>query len=235
MSKKKIIIAIDGYSSSGKSTLAKSLARRVGYTYIDSGAMYRAVTLYAIRNGFINSSGNIDRKKLFNALHEIDIHFTVDPDSGQSRTILDGEDVEEEIRFLYVSEHVSHVAALPQVREALVEKQRVYGKNRGIVMDGRDIGTVVFPDAELKLFIEASPEVRAQRRTRELEAKGKSVNYEEVLRNIKERDYLDTHRADSPLQKAIGAIVINNGVLSIEDQDRIVLDYFKKLTEDDDD
>lgn len=216
---KKIVIAVDGYSSSGKSTMAKRLAKAIGYSYIDSGAMYRAVTLYAMRHGMIAADGAVDATSLIAALPQINIAFRVDPTTGQSRTFLNGEDVEEAIRSLEVSNHVSPVAVIPEVRRDLVVKQQSFGKDKGIVMDGRDIGTTVFPDAELKIFVNASAEVRARRRYKELCDKGQSPDYDEVYRNITERDYIDTHREESPLRRAADAIDLDNGEMTLEQQD----------------
>lgn len=206
---RKIIIAIDGYSSSGKSTMARELAKRIGYIYVDSGAMYRAVTLYAIENGMVKD-GDIDTEALIKALPGINISFTPAGPDGIQHTLLNGRDVESEIRDMQVSSLVSPVAVIPEVRERLVAMQQEFGVNKGIVMDGRDIGTTVFPDAEMKVFVEASPEERARRRLKEMEQKGEKVTYEEVLANIKERDYIDTTRAVSPLRKASDAHVLDN-------------------------
>lgn len=206
---RKIIIAIDGYSSSGKSTMARELAKRIGYIYVDSGAMYRAVTLYAIENGMVKD-GDIDTEALIKALPGINISFTPTGPDGIQHTLLNGRDVESEIRDMQVSSLVSPVAVIPEVRERLVAMQQEFGVNKGIVMDGRDIGTTVFPDAEMKVFVEASPEERARRRLKEMEQKGEKVTYEEVLANIKERDYIDTTRAVSPLRKASDAHVLDN-------------------------
>ncbi len=214
---KKIIVAIDGYSSSGKSTMARELARRIGYVYVDSGAMYRAVTLYAIRHGMAGG-GKIDRDALVAALPGISVTFEPAGADGVQHTLLNGEDVEREIREMQVSSHVSPVAEIAEVRERLVRLQQEAGEAKGIVMDGRDIGTTVFPDAEMKVFVEASPEVRARRRLRELEQKGAEANYEEVLENIRTRDHIDTTRAVSPLRKAADAHVLDNGRLTPAEQ-----------------
>lgn len=227
---KKIIVAIDGYSSSGKSTMAKALARAVGYAYIDSGAMYRAVTLYAMRHGMIAPDGTPDAAALSAALSDINIEFRVDPTSGVSHTFLNGEDVEREIRSLEVSSHVSPVSALADVRRALTAQQQAFGRSKGIVMDGRDIGTTVFPTAEMKVFIDASPEERARRRFKELTEKGDSVSYEEVLANVKGRDEIDRTRKESPLRKAEDAIVICNDAMTPAEQDQMMLDIFNKIT-----
>lgn len=209
----KIVIAIDGYSSSGKSTMAKSLARRLGYRYIDSGAMYRAVALYALRHNIQDSP-----ERLIAALPDINIDFSVNPDGTQA-TMLNGENVEKEIRSMAVTQHVSPIAAIPEVRRCMVAQQQAFGLAKGIVMDGRDITTKVFPNAELKIFVNASAETRARRRFEELRAKGDtSTSYEEVLRNIRDRDYLDTHRSDSPMFVAPDAIVLDNSAMTVEEQ-----------------
>lgn len=228
---KKITVAIDGYSSSGKSTMAKALARAVGYAYIDSGAMYRAVTLYAMRHGLINADGRPDEAALAAALPGIHIDFRVPGGGGASHTFLDGEDVEAQIRSLEVSSHVSPVAALPEVRHALTRLQREYGKAKGIVMDGRDIGTTVFPDAEMKVFVDATPQERARRRFRELTEKGDSgVTYDQVLANVLERDEIDRTRKESPLRQADDAVVLCNDAMTADEQDRWMLDLFHKRT-----
>ena len=213
----KIIIAVDGYSSSGKSTMARQLAQRIGYVYVDSGAMYRAVTLYALRHGMAIPGEGVDVERLVNALPDIHIGFSVTPDGGQ-HTLLNGEDVENEIRGMEVSGLVSPVAVIPAVRHALVAMQQAYGRDKGIVMDGRDIGTTVFPDAEMKVFVEASPEVRARRRVLELQEKGTEVDYDSVLANIRERDHIDTTREESPLRMAEDAVLLNNDNLTREEQ-----------------
>ena len=214
---KKIIVAIDGYSSSGKSTMARELARRIGYVYVDSGAMYRAVTLYAIRHGMA-AGGKVDRDALVAALPGISVTFEPAGADGVQHTLLNGEDVEREIREMQVSSLVSPVAEIAEVRERLVRLQQEAGEAKGIVMDGRDIGTTVFPAAEMKVFVEASPEVRARRRLRELEQKGAEANYEEVLENIRTRDHIDTTRAVSPLRKAADAHVLDNDRLTHAEQ-----------------
>lgn len=224
----KITIAIDGYSSSGKSTMAKQLAKEIGYVYVDSGAMYRATTLFAIRHGMTDSdTKKVNEETLINSLPEIHISFSLQPD-GTQHTMLNGEDVEKEIRGMEVSGWVSPVAVIPEVRHYLVELQQQYGKDKGIVMDGRDIGTTVFPDAEMKVFVNASPEVRAQRRYDELNDKGTPADYEEVLANIKERDHIDTTRKESPLRKAPDAFVLDNDNLTREEQMKVLLDLFQK-------
>ena len=224
-----IIIAIDGFSSSGKSTMARRLASAIGYRYIDSGAMYRAVTLFALEAGLIGAGGTPDSEALEAALPHIHIDFEPQAD-GTQHTILNGVDVESEIRRLRVSNAVSPVAALPAVRHALVAMQKEMGRSRGIVMDGRDIGTVVFPDAELKIYVDASAETRAQRRFKEMVDKGASVTYEEVLANVVHRDHIDTTREESPLRRADDAIAIDNSNMTIEEQDRWLLDQFKRVT-----
>lgn len=224
-----IIIAIDGFSSSGKSTMARRLASAIGYRYIDSGAMYRAVTLFALEAGLIGADGTPDSEALEAALPHIHIDFEPQAD-GSQHTILNGVDVESEIRRLRVSNTVSPVAALPAVRHALVAMQKAMGRSRGIVMDGRDIGTVVFPDAELKIYVDASAETRAQRRFKEMVDKGASVTYEEVLANVVHRDHIDTTREESPLRRADDAIAIDNSNMTIEEQDRWLLDQYKRVT-----
>ncbi len=226
---KKIIIAVDGFSSSGKSTMARRLAAAVGYRYIDSGAMYRAVTLYALDHGMIDAEGNPDKAAIIAALPEIHIDFAVQP-GGSQHTMLNGTDVETEIRRLRVSNAVSPVAAIPEVRHALVAMQKQMGESRGIVMDGRDIGTVVFPDAELKIFVDASAETRARRRFKELVEGGSQVSYEDVLANVVHRDHIDTTRAESPLRRADDAIALDNSDMTIDEQDAWLLDKFNKAT-----
>lgn len=215
---KKITIAIDGFSSCGKSTMAKDLAREIGYIYIDSGAMYRAITLYCIENYLFNADGNIKTDELRKQIDNIHVSFCLNPNMSKPETYLNGVNVESKIRTMEVSSKVSIVAALGFVREALVRLQQEMGKNKGIVMDGRDIGTVVFPDAELKIFVTASAEIRAQRRYDELTAKGQSVSYEDILRNVEERDRIDQTREVSPLKKADDAITLDNSNMSIEEQ-----------------
>ena len=227
---KKIIVAIDGLSSCGKSTMARELAREVGYAYIDTGAMYRAVTLYALRHTLLSPDGVI-APTLEQRMGEIDITFRVNPATGRSETYLNGQNVEAEIRGMEVSALVSRVSALPFVRRALVAQQQAMGREKGLVMDGRDIGTVVFPRAELKVFVTASDEVRAQRRVDELRAKGTDVSMEEVLRNVRERDRLDMERAESPLRRAEDAIELDNTHLTIEGQRERLLQLFRQATE----
>ena len=224
---KKITIAIDGFSSCGKSTMAKDLAREVGYIYIDSGAMYRAVTLYCLENGLFTPDG-IDTAQLEAAMPNIRISFQLNPETQRPMTYLNGVNVEDRIRTMEVSTRVSPVAALPFVREALVKLQQEMGQAKGIVMDGRDIGTVVFPDAELKIFVVASAEIRAQRRYDELKAKGQEASYEEILANVKERDYIDQNREVSPLRQAEDAILLDNSNLTIEEQKQWLAAEFEK-------
>ena len=224
--KRLITIAIDGFSSSGKSTMAKKLAKTIGYAYIDTGAMYRAVTLYCLRNGLFDGD-RLDTERLEAALPDINITFGVDAD-GKTQTMLNGEVVEQEIRRMEVSSKVSIVAAVGSVRRALVKQQQAMGKQKGIVMDGRDIGTVVFPDAEMKVYVDASPETRARRRYEELRAKGDSVTYEDVLANVSERDRIDTTRAESPLRKADDAVVLDNSNMTIAEQDKWLLGLYNK-------
>lgn len=225
-----IIIAIDGYSSTGKSTMAKRLAEALRYVYVDTGAMYRAVTLFALRNSWVGE-GVLCKKELVNALENIDLKFRRDGQSGMNRMHLNGEDVEDEIRGLQVSGFVSQIAALPEIRQFLVQQQQVMGVDKGIVMDGRDIGSVVFPEAELKLFITASPEVRAQRRYDEMKAKGEEVSYDEVLENLTKRDAMDVSRAVSPLVKAQDAIEIDNSHMTREEQFEKILKLAKSRIE----
>lgn len=217
MTTQKIIIAIDGHSSCGKSTIAKALAARFGYIFIDSGAMYRTVALFALRNHLVES-GVVNQEKLIEKLPEINIQFRFNPETGKSDAYLNDENVEEEIRQLTVSQNVSPVAAIPEVREKMVSLQQEMGKNKGIVMDGRDIGTVVFPEAELKLFVTASPEIRAKRRFDELIAKGEIVSFDEILKNVQERDFIDSTREVSPLKKAGDALLLDNSNMTREEQ-----------------
>ena len=227
---KKIVIAIDGFSSCGKSTMAKDLAREVGYIYVDTGAMYRSVTLYALRNQLFDADGNIMASALEAAMPHINISFKLNEQTGRPDTYLNGQCVENEIRTLEVSSKVSIVAALPFVRKKLVEEQQKMGEEKGIVMDGRDIGTVVFPQAELKIFVTASAEVRAQRRFDELEAKGMPADYADILKNVQERDYIDSHRAVSPLTKAADAIELDNSHMTIAEQKQWLMDKFAAAT-----
>lgn len=228
---KKIVIAIDGYSSCGKSTMAKDLAREVGYIYVDTGAMYRAVTLFAMRNGVFDADDNIDEARLKALLPDVKLTFKLNSETKLPEVCLNGECVERDIRTLEVSQHVSPIAALPFVREKLVEQQQAMGKEKGIVMDGRDIGTVVFPDAELKIFVTASAEIRAQRRFKELEAKGMPTNFDEILQNVEQRDYIDTHRETSPLRQADDALVLDNSHLTIADQKVWLMEKFNERTQ----
>jgi len=226
---KKIIIAMDGHSSCGKSTMAKTLAKKIGYTYIDTGAMYRAVTLYSMRRGFITEKG-IDEEALRKELPQINISFG--HENGQQYTILNGENVERQIRGMEVSSHVSPISAIGFVREAMVKLQREMGKKGAIIMDGRDIGTTVFPNAELKIFVTASDEIRARRRFDELKMKGENPVYEDVLKNVRERDYIDSHRAVSPLRKADDAIVLDNSNLTFDEQDKWLMDQYLRVATD---
>ena len=224
---KKITIAIDGHSSCGKSTMAKDLAREVGYVYVDTGAMYRCVTLYALRHGLFTDEGILE-EALRKAMPEIQITFRFNAEKGRPDTYLNGELVEDLIRSMEVSNHVSPIATLGFVREAMVAQQQQMGKDKGVVMDGRDIGTVVFPDAELKIFITASAEVRAQRRYDELKGKGMEADYEEILKNVQERDYIDSHRAVSPLRKADDAIELDNSHMTIAEQKAWLMEKFQQ-------
>ncbi len=225
---KRIIVAIDGHSSCGKSTMAKSLAAKVGYTYVDTGAMYRAVTLYSIRRGFFTATG-IDTDALESEIGNIQISFSKD-ESGKQITMLNGENVEKEIRGMEVSGKVSPIATIGFVREAMVEEQRKMGAGGAVVMDGRDIGTVVYPNAELKIFVTASAEIRAQRRYDEMVAKGDTPNYDDILKNVKERDYIDSHREISPLKQADDAVVLDNSNMTLQEQDEWLMTQFKKAT-----
>ena len=222
----KIIIAIDGHSSCGKSTMAKALAQQVGYIYVDSGAMYRAVTLFALREQLFNADGSVQAETLQARMSDVKVHFKLDPDTHLPVTYLNEERVEDEIRTLEVSQHVSPIAALPFVREAMTAAQQAMGEEKGIVMDGRDIGTAVFPHAELKIFVTASAEVRAQRRFDELQAKGLPASYEDILKNVQERDYIDSHREVSPLRQAEDALVLDNSHLTREEQNQWLLQQF---------
>lgn len=229
---KKIVVAIDGFSSSGKSTMARELAKRVGYVYIDSGAMYRAVTLFALRNELIHPDGSVDKKALVPMLKNLSIDFDKLPgEDGVQHTLLNNEDVEKEIRDMKVSNHVSVIAEIPEVRERMVQLQQEFGLRKGIVMDGRDIGTTVFPDAELKVFVSAGAHERARRRWRELQQKGVDINFEDVLHNVEERDRLDTTRDVSPLVKADDAIVLENDAITHEEQMEWLMRLFQLTTE----
>ena len=227
---KKMTIAIDGHSSCGKSTMAKDLARRVGYIYVDTGAMYRSVTLYALRNGLFNEDGSIKTDELEQQMPQIHISFQLNPETGRPDTYLNGECVEQTIRSLEVSNHVSPIAALPFVRTAMVAQQQEMGQDGGIVMDGRDIGTVVFPQAELKVFVTASAEVRAQRRYDELLQKGMPADYDDILRNVQERDYIDSHREVSPLRQADDALLLDNSHMTIPEQNEWLMARFQERT-----
>ena len=225
---KKITIAIDGHSSCGKSTMAKDLAREVGYVYVDTGAMYRCVTLYALRNGLFAADGKIDEDTLRQKMSDIHITFQFNAEKGRPDTYLNGELVEDKIRTMEVSNHVSPIATLGFVREAMVAQQQEMGQGGGVVMDGRDIGTVVFPHAELKIFVTASAEVRAQRRYDELKAKGMEADYADILKNVQERDYIDSHRAVSPLKQAPDAILLDNSQMTIAEQKEWLMEQFQK-------
>ena len=228
---KKITIAIDGYSSCGKSTMAKDLAKEIGYVYVDTGAMYRSVTLYALRHQLFEADGAVKTEELQKEMKNISISFKFNETTGRPDCYLNGELVEKEIRSLEVSNHVSPIAAVPFVREALVEQQQKMGEDKGIVMDGRDIGTTVFPNAELKIFVTASAEIRAQRRYDELIAKGEKCQLADILENVKQRDYLDSTRETSPLRRADDAIVLDNSNMTIEEQsDWLMKEYLKKAS-----
>ena len=214
---KKITIAIDGFSSCGKSTMAKDLAREIGYIYIDSGAMYRAVTLYSIENGIFKGD-TINTEELKKRMNDIHISFQIDPETGRPNTYLNGVNVENKIRTMEVSSKVSPISTLDFVRSAMVQQQQAMGNEKGIVMDGRDIGTTVLPNAELKIFVTATPEIRAQRRYDELKAKGQEASFDEILENVKQRDYIDQHREVSPLRKADDALLLDNTELTIQQQ-----------------
>lgn len=228
---KKITIAIDGFSSCGKSTMAKDLAKEIGYIYVDTGAMYRSVTLYALRNNLFNADGTIREDELEAQMKNINISFQLNKETGRPMTYLNGENVENDIRTMEVSSHVSPIATLPFVRKALVEQQQRMGAEKGIVMDGRDIGTVVFPKAELKIFVTASAEVRAQRRYDELKAKGMKADFEDILKNVQERDYIDSHRETSPLRKAEDALELDNSLLTIDEQKQWLYDQYCRAAE----
>ncbi|MBR4728923.1 MAG: (d)CMP kinase [Prevotella sp.] len=226
---KKITIAIDGHSSCGKSTMAKDLAREIGYVYVDTGAMYRSVTLYALRKGLFEEDGSVKTEALEQEMPNIRITFQFNPETGRPDTYLNGEYVEKEIRSLEVSSHVSPIAAIGFVRRALVAQQQQMGKDKGVVMDGRDIGTVVFPDAELKIFVTASAQVRAQRRYDELKAKGMPADFDDILKNVEERDYIDSHREESPLRQADDAILLDNSEMTIPEQKEWLLEQYKRI------
>lgn len=226
---KKITIAIDGFSSCGKSTMAKDLARELGYVYVDTGAMYRCVTLYALRHGLFRADGTINLPQLEAEIPNINISFKLNKETGRPDTHLNNENVESEIRTMEVSSRVSPIAAVPFVRAALVAQQQKMGEDKGIVMDGRDVGTVVFPNAELKIFVTASAEVRAQRRYDELKAKGMEADFEEILENVKQRDYIDSHREVSPMRKADDAIELDNSHISIAEQKQWLIEQYKRV------
>lgn len=226
---KKIIIAIDGFSSCGKSTMAKSLARNIGYLYFDSGAMYRAVALYCLENNLVSEDG-IDSETLKGRMGDIEISFIADPVTKNSITLLNGRDVEKEIRSIEVSKVVSKVAALDFVRTDMIDQQRRMGESKGIVMDGRDIGTTVFPNAEMKIFVTASAEVRAQRRYDEIIARGDKADYNEILENVQQRDHIDQTREVSPLRKADDALLLDNSHMTREEQEAWLIAEFKKIT-----
>lgn len=224
---KKITIAIDGYSSTGKSTVAKKLAAELGYVYVDSGAMYRTITLFAMRNQLIDAN-HFDKDTLISKLGEIDLSFHFNPELGFAEVYLNGECVEKEIRTLEVSSFVSQIATVPEIRAFLVEKQRKMGDDKGVVMDGRDIGTVVFPNAELKIFMTASEEVRAQRRYDELVSRGDAISFNDVLHNVRERDRIDSTREQSPLKQAADAVVIDNSTLTENEVFNQILDLVQE-------
>ena len=226
---KKIIVAIDGHSSCGKSTMAKALARQLGYIYVDTGAMYRAVTLFALQHQLWNADGTVKAEELQSLMSQVQVSFVLNEDTHLPETYLNGVSVEREIRTMEVSSHVSPIAALPFVREAMVAQQREMGKQKGIVMDGRDIGTTVFPHAELKVFVTASAEIRAQRRFKELQEKGMDANYEAILKNVQERDYIDSHREVSPLCQAEDAILLDNSNMSISNQQQWLLEQVQRI------
>ncbi|WP_025799981.1 (d)CMP kinase [Hoylesella saccharolytica] len=223
---KKITIAIDGLSSCGKSTMAKELAKAIGYIYVDTGAMYRAVTLFALRHGIFNADGSVQLEKLKEMMPQIGISFKLNNVTGRPETYLNSENVEQEIRSMEVSAHVSPIAAIDFVRTALVAQQQQMGKEKGIVMDGRDIGTVVFPDAELKIYVTADAEVRAQRRFEELKEKGQPADFNTILKNVQERDYIDSHREVSPLRKADDALELDNSHLTIAQQNAWLKEHY---------
>ena len=228
---KKITIAIDGFSSCGKSTMAKDLAKKLGYVYVDTGAMYRAVTLYAMRNGLFNADGSVKTADLERQMNKINITFKLNKTAERPDTYLNNELVENDIRTLEVSNHVSQIAAVPFVREAMVAQQQRMGKDKGVVMDGRDIGTTVFPEAELKIFVTASAEVRAQRRYDELKEKGIPADFNDILKNVQERDYIDSHREVSPLRKAPDAIELDNSHMTIAEQSAWLMEQVKQKIE----
>ena len=223
---KKITIAIDGHSSCGKSTMAKALARRIGYVYVDTGAMYRAVTLFALRHGMIDADGRVDEQTLEASMDQVKVSFTLNAETRIPETCLNGENVEHDIRGMEVSAHVSAIAALPFVRRVMEAQQKAMGRDKGIVMDGRDVGTVLFPDAELKIFVTATAEVRARRRYNELKAKGMDADYDEILKNVQQRDYIDSHREVSPLRKADDALELDNSNITLQQQDEWLMQRY---------
>lgn len=230
MHSKKIIVAIDGHSSCGKSTMAKWLAKEVGYIYVDTGAMYRTMTLFALRNGYM-VDGKIDEEGLKGALDSVKVSFQLDPETNLPLACLNGEVVEKEIRGMEVSNNVSPISALPFVREVLTAQQKQMGEEKGIVMDGRDIGTAVFPNAELKVFVTASAKVRAQRRYDELKGKGEqNLDFDEILKNVEERDYIDSHREMNPLRQADDALLLDNSNLTKDEQNAWLLEQFEAKT-----
>ena len=228
---KKITIAIDGFSSCGKSTMAKDLAKKLGYVYVDTGAMYRAVTLYAMRNGLFNADGSVKTADIERQMSKINITFKLNKRAERPDTYLNNELVENDIRTLEVSNHVSQIAAVPFIREAMVAQQQRMGKDKGVVMDGRDIGTTVFPEAELKIFVTASAEVRAQRRYDELKEKGMPADFNDILKNVQERDYIDSHREVSPLRKAPDAIELDNSHMTIAEQSAWLMEQVEQKIE----
>ena len=226
---KKITIAIDGHSSCGKSTMAKDLARRLGYIYVDTGAMYRCVTLFALRHGLFAPDGTIDTDQLQALMPSIAISFQFNAEAGRPDAYLNGECVERDIRSMEVSSHVSPIAALPFVRQAMVAQQQQMGQGGGVVMDGRDIGTVVFPNAELKVFVTASAHVRAQRRFDELRQKGMEADFDAILKNVEERDYIDSHRDVSPLRQAPDALLLDNSHMTIDEQNQWLMEQYRRV------
>ena len=223
---KKIVIAIDGHSSCGKSTMAKALARRIGYVCVDTGALYRAVTLSALRHGMIDAEGRAHAQTLAASMDQVKVSFSLDADTRIPETCLNGENVEHDIRGMEVSAHVSAIAALPFVRRVMEAQQKAMGRDKGIVMDGRDVGTVLFPDAELKIFVTATAEVRARRRYNELKAKGMDADYDEILKNVQQRDYIDSHREVSPLRKADDALELDNSNITLQQQDEWLMQRY---------
>lgn len=227
---KKIIIAIDGFSSCGKSTMAKDLAREIGYIYIDSGAMYRTVTLFCLQNNLI-IDGVVNESELLRKMEQIQVSFVLNPGTGKPEACLNGQNVESLIRTLEVSRNVSYVSAIAFVRKAMVAQQQQMGVHKGIVMDGRDIGTTVFPDAELKIFVTASPEIRAQRRFDEMIQKNEIASFDEILENVKQRDYLDQNRGESPLRQAEDALLLDNSHMTIAEQKQWLLTQYQRVAE----